>query len=357
MRQKTVSTTEEGINKEEQVHPYHKRLTLTNFTAFAEQTFEFVPGINVLIGENGVGKTHVMKALYALQMAMHLRISRYNASPMTILREIYNVNDAPIYLHAQSEPATIRGEFNNTQWAFNFKSDGDLGFNTTTHDPTRPIFIPAIEMMAHTRNMLGIMRGYADFDRTCFDFLELVTAIPSGRSTPSPSTLLKPLKALVPGEVQYAEEEGRFYLTEGEKRLPFALVAEGARKVAALSRLIEGGWLKPGTVLFWDEPEVNINPKWMDEIIETLVLLAKSGVQIFLATHSYVVLKELDLILREQKGKKSTPVTARFFSLYREDGTSKAVWGDDFATLEPNPILDHYDAMMARDWRLRDEGK
>jgi len=357
MRQKTVSTTEEGINKEEQVHPYHKRLTLTNFTAFADQTFEFVPGINVLIGENGVGKTHVMKALYAWQIASHMLTSKDNFEVINTFQTTYNTKDARDLLSSLSEDATASGKFGEFQWEVNLMPSRGIDADFSPYMLTRPVFIPAMEMMSHTRNMLGIMRGYADFDRTCFDFLELVTAIPFYSETHSPSPLLKPLKALVPGEVQYREEEGRFYLSEGKKQLPFALVAEGARKVAALSRLIEGGWLKPGTVLFWDEPEVNINPKWMDEIIETLILLAKSGVQIFLATHSYVILKELDLILREQKGKRVAPVMARFFSLYREDGTSKAVWGDDFATLEPNPILDHYDAMMARDWRLRDEGK
>ncbi|MCE7982061.1 MAG: hypothetical protein DYG89_12770 [Caldilinea sp. CFX5] len=39
---------------------------LSNFTAFEQAQFEFSPGINVLIGENSTGKTHVLKSLYAL---------------------------------------------------------------------------------------------------------------------------------------------------------------------------------------------------------------------------------------------------------------------------------------------------
>ena len=39
--------------------------------------------------------------------------------------------------------------------------------------------------------------------------------------------------------------------------------AEGVRKISGLYRLIQNGWLKPGTTLFWDEPEANINPRWM----------------------------------------------------------------------------------------------
>ena len=91
----------------------------------------------------------------------------------------------------------------------------------------------------------------------------------------------------------------------------------------------------------------------MDAIIESLVALARSGVQIFLATHSYVILKEIDLAIREQQARKEEAVSARFFSLRRERGVSRVMQADDFAALEPNPILDHYDQMLARDWRLQ----
>ena len=41
------------------------RIKFENFTAFDELTMQFSPGINILLGENGTGKTHVMKSLYA----------------------------------------------------------------------------------------------------------------------------------------------------------------------------------------------------------------------------------------------------------------------------------------------------
>ena len=39
----------------------HKEIELENFTVFDKMDIQFTEGINVLIGENGVGKTHVMK--------------------------------------------------------------------------------------------------------------------------------------------------------------------------------------------------------------------------------------------------------------------------------------------------------
>jgi predicted ATP-dependent endonuclease of OLD family len=39
------------------------RLELENFTCFAKAEMDFSSGINVFIGENGTGKTHILKAM------------------------------------------------------------------------------------------------------------------------------------------------------------------------------------------------------------------------------------------------------------------------------------------------------
>lgn len=42
-------------------------LHVENFTVFKKADFDFVPGVNVLVGGNATGKTHVLKLLYAMQ--------------------------------------------------------------------------------------------------------------------------------------------------------------------------------------------------------------------------------------------------------------------------------------------------
>ena len=41
------------------------RLRLQNFTAFSTLDMRLSPGINIFIGTNGTGKTHILKLLYA----------------------------------------------------------------------------------------------------------------------------------------------------------------------------------------------------------------------------------------------------------------------------------------------------
>ena len=41
------------------------RIEAENFTVFEDITIQFSKGLNVLVGENGMGKTHIMKLAYA----------------------------------------------------------------------------------------------------------------------------------------------------------------------------------------------------------------------------------------------------------------------------------------------------
>ena len=108
--------------------------------------------------------------------------------------------------------------------------------------------------------------------------------------------------------------------------------------------LISNGSLRPGAVLFWDEPETNLNPKLYGVVIEVLLELQRLGVQIFLATHDYVILRELDLQAKE--GDK-----VAFHSLYRseETGEIECHTADDFQEIHPNAIMEAFDSIYDRE--------
>jgi recombinational DNA repair ATPase RecF len=44
--------------------------SIKNFTVFGDVAFEFSPGLNVIVGENGTGKTHVLKLGYLFSQGM-----------------------------------------------------------------------------------------------------------------------------------------------------------------------------------------------------------------------------------------------------------------------------------------------
>src|SRR5690554_8042603 len=75
-------------------------LSLKGFTVFTDATLEFVPGLNVIVGENGTGKSQLLKAGY-LFCSVHETLIRQrpNASKEVVeghlaerLKNLYKVS-------------------------------------------------------------------------------------------------------------------------------------------------------------------------------------------------------------------------------------------------------------------------
>ncbi len=122
------------------------------------------------------------------------------------------------------------------------------------------------------------------------------------------------------------------------------MTAEGFRKIGMLLRLISNGSLNPGLSgpLLWDEPESNLNPKLMKQLVEVLLELSRNGQQIILATHDYVLLKWFDLLMDKGKGDQ-----VRFHVLSRDRATGHVRRDsmDDYRAIEPNAIADTFNEL------------
>ena len=144
------------------------------------------------------------------------------------------------------------------------------------------------------------------------------------------------------GKVINKNEE--FFLKNRQGELEFTLLAEGIRKLALLWILIQNGTLLNGSILFWDEPEANLNPKLMKTVVAILVELQRMGVQIFLASHNYLILKELDL---QTNGEDRI----LFHSLYRDEETRsiQVAATERYEGLAPNAIDDTFGDLIDRE--------
>ena len=94
-----------------------------------------------------------------------------------------------------------------------------------------------------------------------------------------------------------------------------------------------------------DEPEANLNPKLMRTVVQILIELQRLGVQLFITTHNYNLLKEFDLQLQAQD-------QVLFHSLYRDAQDSmRAASFADYDSLQPNAIDDTLAALADREIR------
>ena len=94
--------------------------------------------------------------------------------------------------------------------------------------------------------------------------------------------------------------------------------------------------MENGAVLFWDEPEANINPKYIPVLAELLIMLESEGVQIFVSTHDYFLSKYIEI-------KRTKESAIQYISLYKDDANKiQCETSDEFELLEHNTIMDTF---------------
>lgn len=379
-----------------------KSLKLRNFTAFSNISAEFSPKINIIIGENGTGKTHLIKAAYA--MCKYGGMQRHNygvgdlesalsSSLIGLFKPMdnklgklcHNNTRKQSQLEASFTPeAKISLSFHSVSKTAAVKVSG---YNETNMDEA--LFVP-------TKEVLSLVKGMTDHahDQNTIDLMfdssytDLVAALVRPYAAnfeekinkdPRVGTIIPELVSLIGGK--YHWYHGDFVFQSGgfierkplnlsraksaqayqdstvtqfkpfkDRSLSCNMTAEGYRKIGILYQLLVNGSLNPGVSgpLFWDEPESNLNPKIMKAYVQILLELARNGQQIILATHDYVLLKWFDLLKDKGKGDH-----IRFHSLVRniESGEIVIESMDDYKLINKSSISDAFAELYDEDIR------
>lgn len=370
-----------------------EKLELKNFAKFSALPIQFSPRINIIIGENGTGKTQLLKAAYVANATLSDEPQR--ADLATRLCRIYRPtgdslgklvwHGTPGGAHAEIDAQFAGGQRLKARFTSASKTVALRGIFA---QPAlgAPLFLPTKEVLSLLR---GIKSKDADlktiesiFDNTYLDLCEKLM-------------VQKPLKAedVIESDPRFGAVyeklvnalEGRFSLTDlrGSVAMSFDagqyqvqrdkdqhdlntrvhakfisnkgesvsanMAAEGIRKLGILQLLLQNRQLDPGRTgtLFWDEPETNMNPKLMKLLVETLLELSRNGQQVILATHDYVLLKWFDLLVNKGQGDH-----IRFHALSNANGQVVVQSADDYRQLNSNAIAntfnDLYDEEIKR---------
>ena len=322
---------------------------LENFTAFESINVDFSPGVNVIVGANGTGKTHILKILYS---ACAITFGEDIEKSFGLkLRNVFNP-----YLGRMGRLARRQSKSVNAKIVVTREGGKKLSaaFSNHTHKPEKVVvtgilnwkntgivsaYIPVKEMLAHAPGFLATAsRREIAFEEVYVDILKRAfLPILKDPSNKDRQKLLTALQKAIEGKVIVNGEH--FFLKNQQGDLEFTLLAEGMRKLALIWLLIQNGTLLAGSVLFWDEPEANLNPSLMGEVVEVILELQRLGVQVFLTTHNYVLLKQFDL-------RKKQPDSVRYHSLFRDENNAVSAHStDSYLAISPNSIADTFDEL------------
>ncbi len=320
------------------------QLTIHDFSAFEDASLEFSPGINVFIGQNATGKSHLLKVLYAVCK------SHEAVSPPVALRDklagVFQPEERQIGRLVRRRVG--RGHADVT---LKRTGGGRISFRLTTLGrlttqvrgwPARPgasLFLPSREVLAMYEGFISAFtRRELSFDETYYDACVAMSAAPlRGPPAADARPLLAMLRELLGGRVILTGN--RFYVRQAVGTLEAHLVAEGHRKIASLMHLITNGSLARQGFLFWDEPEANLNPHLIRSVVDVLLRLAKAKIQVFVASHDYLLTQRLSLVAETQHG---APIRFFGFSRTAAEGPVRVDQGDTLLDIADNPILREY---------------
>lgn len=327
------------------------KIKFENFTAFSEMLMSFSPGINILLGENGTGKTHVMKALYAACSIIDTQASQTFDQK---LKSVFLPNSIGRLVH--------RSQGRNSGAVKVFRNDGNentdrsischlttmnkadvktLRWNDNRRNPAT--YIPVKDMLANAPRFRALYsEKHIHFEEVYSDIIDkALQPIPKGKPSKERTQLLNILNKSISGKV--IEKNETFYLRNKSGELEFTLLAEGFRKLGLLYMLIQNETLTKGSVLFWDEPESNLNPVLSETVVRILLELQKMGVQIFVATHDYVLMKEFELAANEESD-------ILIHTLYHNaEGEISCATTDNFDEVSPSAIDRAFQRLLDRE--------
>ncbi|MGV8804985.1 MAG: AAA family ATPase [Polaromonas sp.] len=340
-----------------------EQIKLERFTAFESLTLPFSSGINLFIGENGTGKTHLLKAVYAA-----CDVSKSQKSLADKVNRVFLPSGEQIGRLVKRKSGSTSGSFEVTRKVEGTGKSITLKLSLSNHTkepakanvsgahklwqahPMESVYIPVKDMMANAPGFRSLYSlRHIHFEEVYADIIDRVfLSALKGPIDQGRKKLLDILQQSMQGKVIAKNEE--FFLKSPQGELEFTLLAEGIRKLGLLWVLIQNGTLLNGSVLLWDEPETNLNPKLMRTVVEILITLQRMGVQLFISTHNYSLLKEFDL-------QKLGTDQVLFHSLFRDSGgTIKVNSFNDYDALTPNAIDEAFAGMLDREIQHSMEG-
>lgn len=330
-----------------------KKLTIENFTNFDKAEFNFVPGINIIIGENSSGKSHVLKLAYSVASVWNqCGKEGWKSSLKNKLYKVFRVSKLGD-LHSLHKKSCQDSQTHMVfEFSVNHKNresetlDISLGIDSINvkQHPTAPlikspIFFPAKEVLSLFPNFITLYEKYhLSFDETYYD---LCKAIDNPLLKEPNQELINSIEEIIGGK--FVLKDNNFYLQTDWGDINIFMVAEGWRKLGMLSYLIANDSLKEDSILFWDEPETNLNPQLIKQLAAILLELTKYNVQVVIATHNLFLMKYFDYLIENSQ----TKIPTAFFNLVRTEQGIKVEYGDRLSQLNTvvalNEELELYD--------------
>ena len=345
-----------------------KQVHLKNFMQFEDATIKWSPHVNVICGENSTGKTTLLKCLYSLSKPYgrkdltHLTKEQMESAFVDKMTGVFRPDEMRIGRLVSRRQGNERAcvsltmeKGNALSMSFGTRSERHAELDIQWKPDWKPfdaIYLPPKEMISATEHFQSLYEEYhLDFEETYYDLTKLLDKpLKRGANTNEQNQVLSSFESILQGNI--VQKNKKFYLKiPGQGEFEMGLVSEGYRKLATIIYLIASGSLTQDSILFWDEPETNLNPKMIQPVVNAIMALAKMGVQVFVTTHDYFVQQSFNMLSAYPESNPDK-LKIQFLSLYKEEERLAFEQADNVGDLRHNAIMEEFDALYDREQRL-----
>ncbi|MDP3874867.1 MAG: AAA family ATPase [Methyloversatilis sp.] len=331
-------------------------IKLDNFGPLSKIDWPKLGRINLIIGGNGSGKTFLLKSIYSCMRTLeeYKRGNEQRSASEILADKLYWTFQAEKIgdLVSKSADAPLSSTLTIDKRDFSYSFGKDTSRQITgleNHVPPREsnsVFLPAKEVLSLHQIILKSREQdkVFGFDDTYFDLAKALRYIrpngkKGGKNFDEFAKSRAQLEDILGGVIKYDEPSGRWLFVEGRHKFPIGVTAEGIKKISILDTLLGNRYLDTNSVVLIDEPESALHPTAISHLLDIVATLADRGIQFFMASHSYFVVKKLFLIAQERawsipvisatdsgwtyddlmKGMPDNPIIAESIRLYRQE--------------------------------------
>ncbi|WP_338845989.1 ATP-binding protein [Massilia sp. W12] len=291
------------------------RVTLQHFGPWSALDWKNLGGINLILGGNGSGKTFLLKAIYSALRTLetYKRGDEPRSASEILLEKLHWTFQAEkvgdLVQRSAAGALSFALHEQEAQFAYSFGRDTTRQINSLENHfkprSANSIFLPAKEILSLHAIILKAReqdRAFG-FDDTYYDLaLALKQSTSRGKNYKEFADARSRLEHMLGGAISLEADSNRWYFTNQQRqRFSMGVTAEGIKKIAILDTLLGNRYLALDSVVLIDEPEAALHPRLICEFLDIIAQLAARGMQFFIASHSYFVLKKLYLLAQEKQ--------------------------------------------------------